>query len=313
MGSRRRSRRRSASGCRTIRSPSRCSRARGRSRRRARTAAASPRRATCDEIEATFGDARRGLPLRTEAARSELASTVVDLAHGGRRVLRAGAVSEDDIAEALRIPTARARARCRLAAPWQGCSWCAPATCAGRRSPRGCSARRSSNDWATRRRRWHRRGRWDGRVPAPTRTRSRRRPNAGWTSPVTSPARSRGGPRVGGPRARDELGARARGRPGGPEAAARTFTLKELVRLVEALPSPAAVEDLSARVEAADGLRGGASRATPTTSTVADPLGMPLESFRAVAWELEEWCGRLADGLVGRAPAARRARRGGMT
>jgi hypothetical protein len=36
---------------------------------------------------------------------------------------------------------------------------------------------------------------------------------------------------------------------------------------------------------------------------VADPLGMSLETYRAVAWELDEWCRRLADGLYGRADA----------
>jgi protein-tyrosine phosphatase len=88
-----------------------------------------------------------------------------------------------------------------------------------------------------------------------------------------------------------------------PAAAARTFTLKELVRLLEALPEPAAGQDLGARVAAADALRTGGFEGNPHDLDVADPLGMPLQSFRAVAWELEEWCGRLADGLVGRAPA----------
>jgi protein-tyrosine phosphatase len=88
-----------------------------------------------------------------------------------------------------------------------------------------------------------------------------------------------------------------------PEAASRTFTLKELVRLLEALPEPAARQDLVARVAAADALRTDGFAGNPDDLDVADPLGMPLQSFRAVAWELEEWCGRLADGLVGRAPA----------
>ena len=86
-------------------------------------------------------------------------------------------------------------------------------------------------------------------------------------------------------------------------AASKTFTLKELVRLVEALPEPAAGEDLRARVGAADALRAEGFEGNPHDLDVSDPLGMPLQSFRAVAWELEEWCGRLADGLVGRAPA----------
>ena len=41
----------------------------------------------------------------------------------------------------------------------------------------------------------------------------------------------------------------------------------------------------------------------PNDEDVADPLGMPLDSFRAVAWELDEWCSRLVVGLVGRAEA----------
>lgn len=87
-----------------------------------------------------------------------------------------------------------------------------------------------------------------------------------------------------------------------PRAASRTFTLKELVRLVEALPEPAG-EDLRGRVEAAAELRAAGFESNRHDLDVADPLGMPLQSFRAVAWELDEWCGRLADGLFGRAPA----------
>ena len=39
---------------------------------------------------------------------------------------------------------------------------------------------------------------------------------------------------------------------------------------------------------------------------IADPLGLPLEAFRLVADEIEVWCGRLADVLVG-SPDARDA------
>jgi protein-tyrosine phosphatase len=86
----------------------------------------------------------------------------------------------------------------------------------------------------------------------------------------------------------------------------RTFTLKELVRLLEALPEagpgdPDAV--LAARVAEAEALRRSGFEGNPYDDDIADPLGMPLESFRAVAWELEDWCGRLADGLFGRRPA----------
>lgn len=89
------------------------------------------------------------------------------------------------------------------------------------------------------------------------------------------------------------------------EAAGKVFTLKELVRLLEALPEPARgspSDVLTERVHGANSLRrrGVVDRSWDTD--VADPLGMPLETFRAVAWELEQWCGRLADGLFGRAP-----------
>jgi protein-tyrosine phosphatase len=94
-----------------------------------------------------------------------------------------------------------------------------------------------------------------------------------------------------------------------PAVAGRTFTLKELVRLVEALPEPAG-EDLPARVGAADALRHEGFQGNPYDIDVSDPLGMPLQSFRAVAWELGEWCARLADGLVGRTPARARLAEG---
>ena len=86
----------------------------------------------------------------------------------------------------------------------------------------------------------------------------------------------------------------------------RTFTLKELVHLVEALPPPRTGEPdgmLTARVSEADALRRSGFEGNPYDEDVADPLGMPLESFRAVAWELEDLCGRLADGLFGGIPA----------
>jgi protein-tyrosine phosphatase len=89
---------------------------------------------------------------------------------------------------------------------------------------------------------------------------------------------------------------------GDPAAAHRTFTLKELVRLLEALPE-ASGTDLAIRVAAADELRSSGFAGNPNDEDVADPLGMPLDSFRAVAWELEEWCARLVDGLLGHAEA----------
>lgn len=92
-----------------------------------------------------------------------------------------------------------------------------------------------------------------------------------------------------------------------PQAADRTFTLKELVRLLEALPpadpSAAPVLALKTRVAAAARLRAGGFQGNPNDEDVADPLGEPFDTFRAVAWEVDEWSGRLADGLFGLAPA----------
>jgi protein-tyrosine-phosphatase len=87
-----------------------------------------------------------------------------------------------------------------------------------------------------------------------------------------------------------------------PDAAPRTFALKELVRLLEAL-RPAAGDDLASRVAAADTLRSSGFAGNRDDQDVADPLGMPLDSFRAVAWELDEWVARLVDGLLDRAEA----------
>jgi len=88
-------------------------------------------------------------------------------------------------------------------------------------------------------------------------------------------------------------------------APTRTFTLKQLVRLLEALPAPGPGDPdamLTARIADADDLRRNGFEGYPYDEDVTDPLGMPLESFRAIAWELDEWCGRLTDGLFGRQP-----------
>ncbi|MGE5227024.1 MAG: low molecular weight phosphatase family protein [Planctomycetaceae bacterium] len=86
----------------------------------------------------------------------------------------------------------------------------------------------------------------------------------------------------------------------GPQAAARAFTLKELVRLLEQAPADG---ELAARVAAADGLRRRGFEGNPWDEDVVDPLGLPLESYRAIAWELQEWTARLAECLVGPVPA----------
>ena len=83
---------------------------------------------------------------------------------------------------------------------------------------------------------------------------------------------------------------------------AHTFTLKELVRLLESLPPPppgAGPDTLAARVAAAAGVRAAGFEGNPLDDDVADPLGLPLQTYRAIAWELDEWIARLVDGLYG--------------
>jgi protein-tyrosine phosphatase len=94
-----------------------------------------------------------------------------------------------------------------------------------------------------------------------------------------------------------------------PEAADKTFTLKELVRLLEAsgqdrAASYAHPDLIAAGVDRAAELRRGGFSGNPYDEDVVDPLGLPLESYRAIAWELDEWTSRLAKALLGDAPAA---------
>jgi protein-tyrosine phosphatase len=92
-----------------------------------------------------------------------------------------------------------------------------------------------------------------------------------------------------------------------PEAVGRTFTLKELVRLLEAMPAASRQDDpgevVLRRVAEADALRRSGFAGNPNDEDVADPIGLPLEAYRAMAWELEGLCGRLTDGIFGRAAA----------
>ena len=95
-----------------------------------------------------------------------------------------------------------------------------------------------------------------------------------------------------------------------PDTAHKTFTLKELGRLLGSLPPPppgAGPDGLEARVREADAARAGGFAGNPHDEDVADPLGMPLESYRAVAWELDESVARLVDGLFGALPRAAEA------
>jgi protein-tyrosine phosphatase len=91
-----------------------------------------------------------------------------------------------------------------------------------------------------------------------------------------------------------------------PAVADRTFALKELVRLLEALPPAAAADPgtvLEDRVAQAAALRRGGFEGDRRDEDVLDPLGMPEEAFFAVATELDEWCSRLVDALFGRVGA----------
>jgi protein-tyrosine phosphatase len=87
-------------------------------------------------------------------------------------------------------------------------------------------------------------------------------------------------------------------------ASDKVFTLKELVRLLETRPAEAGAGlTWIERVRAADQLRGSGFRGNPNDEDISDPLGLPLESYRAVAWEIDEWIRRLVEGLLGKAPA----------
>ncbi|HEX6131359.1 MAG TPA: low molecular weight phosphatase family protein [Actinomycetota bacterium] len=97
-----------------------------------------------------------------------------------------------------------------------------------------------------------------------------------------------------------------------PELADRTFTLKELVRILEAMPDgEEATASLEARVAAAADARRAGVRGNALDEDVVDPLGMPFEGYRAIAWELQEWSDRLAEALVGPAPVPARPDLGG--
>ena len=95
-----------------------------------------------------------------------------------------------------------------------------------------------------------------------------------------------------------------------PEAESRTFTLKELVRLLEDTgPRPwdatASDEGLAGAVSDAHRRRTG-SPATPDEDDVIDPLGLSLQGYRVVASELEDLCERLVSGLYGGTAVASR-------
>jgi glycine hydroxymethyltransferase len=85
-----------------------------------------------------------------------------------------------------------------------------------------------------------------------------------------------------------------------PNAAPRTFTLKELVHLVEEAQPRASEGPAESRLRALASAASAQRNGRPTDVTdedVADPLGLGIESFRAVAWELESFSQRLVDAL----------------
>lgn len=85
----------------------------------------------------------------------------------------------------------------------------------------------------------------------------------------------------------------------------RAFTLKELVRLLETLPAAAPDQGpdiVSERIAAANSARRRGAVPLSRDDDVADPLGQPLEAYRAIAWELETWIERLVNGLFGAVP-----------
>ena len=86
-------------------------------------------------------------------------------------------------------------------------------------------------------------------------------------------------------------------------AAPRTFTLKELTRVLEVTRAHDPDERLDARVGEAAAARAGGAPANRFDEDVVDPLGMPLDTYRAIAWELDEWIDRLVIALYGPVPA----------
>jgi protein-tyrosine phosphatase len=77
-----------------------------------------------------------------------------------------------------------------------------------------------------------------------------------------------------------------------PDLEAKTFTMKELVRLMEASPTGGAFD---ARVAAAAAARNGTAF---QAEDIRDPLGDPIEGYREVADELQDLSGRLAAALT---------------
>ncbi len=86
-----------------------------------------------------------------------------------------------------------------------------------------------------------------------------------------------------------------------PQVADRTFTLKELVSLLgdagssDGPATDATLDRIRSAAASADRRRLDGSAAPPPDADIADPLGLGLEAFRAVAWELQQLTDRLID------------------
>jgi protein-tyrosine phosphatase len=78
-----------------------------------------------------------------------------------------------------------------------------------------------------------------------------------------------------------------------PAAADKTFTFKELVRLLETAHPAGPLAD---RVAAAAAARNGSPR---RSDDIRDPLGDPIDGYREVADQLHDLSGRLAVALTG--------------
>lgn len=94
-----------------------------------------------------------------------------------------------------------------------------------------------------------------------------------------------------------------------PQAADRAFSLKEIARILDDLPpappTSSPIEALTNRVAQADAHRCAGFAGNPHDEDIVDPLGMPTETFRAVAWEIDTLCDDLVRGIFGEDAAVR--------
>ena len=85
-------------------------------------------------------------------------------------------------------------------------------------------------------------------------------------------------------------------------ATPRTFTLKELVRLLEG--GARAATTPAARIAAATRAPHAAPSIADPEEDIPDPLGLPLEGYRAIVSELDGWIQRLVSALFDPVSAA---------